>query len=209
MLPKIIVNKFADRKDLYEHISFVEKNIMAYEGSEGKVDDLRSWILSAINVARRNLKLQIVIWDADLLSSDCQAILLKPLEELGGEIKLFLIVGSENKMLPTIVSRCIVEYPEGDGNASAKYWNEVRKCWASGPAACISFSDSLSKDDAKLMIREVIIKLKDSLETEINNKRLQVIENALLCLAELEGTNINQKLTVDNFLIGSWKLIKT
>ena len=209
MLPKIIVNKCIERNDLCRLIPLLEKRIMAYEGSEGKVDDLRSWILSAINVAHRDAKLQIVIWDADLLSPDCQATLLKPLEELGGEIQLFLIVSSENKLLPTIVSRCIVEYPEGDDVPAAKYWNEVRKCWASGPAACISFSDSLTKDEAKLMIREVIIKLKDSLEAEINNNRLQVIKNALSCLAELEGTNVNQKLTVDNFLIGSWKLIKT
>lgn len=209
MLPKIVVGKNIARKDLCDLIGVLENKIIGYEGSEAKVDDLRNWILSAVSSANRDNKLQIFIWDADLLSPECQAILLKPLEELGGEIKMYLVVGSEHKMLPTIISRCVVEYlDEGDIEAGV-FWNEVRKCWASGPAACIAFSDSLDKDQAKAMVREVIFKMKSSLEVEINEKRLKVIENALNCLAELEGTNINQKLSVDSFLIGSWQLIKT
>lgn len=209
MLPKIIVAKFVERKDLYADIGLVEKKLMGYEGSEAKVDDLRSWILAAINVARLDIKLKIVIWDADSLSPECQAILLKPLEELTDNICLYLIVTNEYKMLPTIISRSLVEYIGEKADDESLYWNEVRKCFASGPAACIAFSDTLDKEQAKAMVNEVIIKLKNSLEVEINSRRLQVIENALQCLAELEGTNINQKLTVDNFLIGSWRLIKT
>jgi len=209
MLPKIIVSNCALRNDLYTVIGIDEKNVMSYEGGEAKIDDLRSWILSAINIARRNNDLHVVIWEADKLSVDCQAILLKPLEELESEINLNLIVESENKLLPTIQSRCAVEYVGERLDVEPKYWNEIRKCWASGPAACIAFSDTLDKDKAKEMIREVIAKMKSSLEAEINEKRLKVIENALICLSDLEGTNVNQKLTVDNFLIGSWKLIKS
>lgn len=209
MLPKIIVSKCAQRNDLLVILNVDEKNVMMYEGSEGKIDDLRSWILSAINIARRSNKLHIVVWEADKLSPDCQAILLKPLEELESDINLFLVVESENKLLPTIQSRCAVEYVGEDEINEQKYWNEIRKCWASGPAACIAFSDTLDKDEAKVMVREVITKMKSSLESEVNAKRLKVIENALACLADLEGTNINQKLTLDNFLIGSWRLIKS
>lgn len=209
MLPKIIVAKSDVKDDLYSSIDLNQKNIMEYEGSEAKVDELRSWILAGINAAKRDTKLNIVIWNSDLMSSECQAVLLKPLEELDNEIKMYLVAASEAKMLPTIISRCLVEYLDDDKEETAAYWNDVRKCWASGPAACISFSDSLDKEQAKIMIREVIVKLKNSLGTEINSKRLKVIDNALNCLSDLESTNINQKLSVDNFLISSWRLIKT
>lgn len=209
MLPKIIVANCEERNALIASMDLREKNIMGYEGSDANVDDLRAWILSAINIARRNGDLRIVIWNADTLSNDCQAILLKPLEELDAEIDLRLVVRSEYKLLATIVSRCMVEYLHDEVSAEETYWNEVRKCWASGPAACIAFSDTLTKDEAKLMVREVITKLKDSLENEINEKRLKVIEIALASLADLEGTNVNHKLSVDNFLISSWRLIKS
>lgn len=208
MLPKIIVADISERNDLCILIGLEEKKMMSYEGEGSKVEDLRRWILNSLDIVRRNKKLQIVVWDADRLSVECQAILLKPLEELGEDIKLYLIVKSENKMLPTIISRCEVQYLGEGIKESSIYWNEVRKCFASGPAACIAFSDSLDKEQAKSMVKEVIVKLKNSLEVEINRKRLKVIENALICLADLEGTNVNQKLTVDNFLISSWKLIK-
>jgi hypothetical protein len=208
MLPKIIVSKVSEKKEIYDLLNLSIKNIMEYEGSEAKVDDLRGWILNSVAAAQRNNNLKIVIMDADTLSNECQAILLKPLEELRDDLKIYLIVKSEQKLLPTIVSRCLVETIGTDQEIPSVYWNEVRKCFASGPAACIAFSDTLDKDEAKDMIKEVIIKLKTSLDTEINSKRLLVIENALSCLADLEGTNINQKLTVDNFLISSWRLIK-
>ena len=208
MVPKIIVAKYAEKSELYPLLNILSKNTIEYDGSEAKIDDLRTWILFAINSVRRNSNLNILIWDADLLSPDCQAILLKPLEELESGICLLLIVSSESKMLPTILSRCLVESLGEKVEEESKYWNEVRKCWASGPAACIAFSDTLDRDEAKMMIREVIVRMKSSLDTEITAKRLLVIENALTCLSDLEGTNVNQKLTVDNFLIGSWKLIK-
>lgn len=208
MLPKIVVSAVSERDSLFIDLHILAKSVMSFEGKGAKTDDLRRWVYKSVEAAKQNNKLAIIIWEADLMSPDCQAVLLKPLEELEDNLKFFLIVENENRMLPTILSRCMVENLSIEKKRSETYWSRVRECWSAGPSACIALSDSLSKDEVDDFMMEIIDKLKTSLSTEVSQKRVQVLDIALTCLAELRQTHVNQKLSIDSFLINSWKLIK-
>ncbi len=208
MLPKIVVSAVSERDSLLMNLNILSKSVMAFEGKGAKTDELRRWVYSSIGAAKQKNDLVIIVWEADLMSLECQAVLLKPLEELEDDLKFLLIVENENRMLPTILSRCMVEYSGKKKEVSNIYWSKVRECWSSGPSACIALSDSLTKEEVDDFMMEIIEKLKTSLSTEVSQKRVQVLDIALTCLAELRQTNVNQKLSVDNFLINSWKLIK-
>lgn len=194
---------------MIQDLNLAENHIMSFEGDEAKVADLRHWIYSSLNIARSRPELTLLIWDADALSHECQAVLLKPMEELYGEVNLILVVENENKLSPTILSRGVVEYLSSAKEDTVSQWSEVRKCWSSGPSACIALVDKLSKDEATEVVAEVIRKLKLGLSTEVNKKRLKILDMAITCLHELKQTNLNHKLSLDNFLMGSWRMIKS
>ncbi|KKT40622.1 MAG: hypothetical protein UX47_C0003G0057 [Candidatus Collierbacteria bacterium GW2011_GWA2_46_26] len=209
MLPKIAVGFFDERKKLLTKLSLVESMVMSYEGTTAKLDDLRSWLSSGINIMTSSPKYSIIIWDAEEMSPECQAVLLKPMEELGDQMNLVLAVENENLLLPTILSRGVVIYLNQDSSPVDESWDEIRKCWSSGPSACIAFVDKLEKERAIPVMEEVIRKLQASFLNEITPKRLLILDLAISSLAELKQTNINKKLIMDNFLISSWRIIKS
>lgn len=209
MLPKIAVAVSYERSNLLNQIGLRENYTMVFEGTEAKVADFRRWIFSSINISRTRPELSLVVWDADKLSPECQAVLLKPMEELDEEINFILVVENENQLSPTILSRGVVNYYSSENVPVNTKWAEVRKCWSSGPSACIAFVDQLGKEEMVPVLEEVIIKLKTGLSTEVNKKRLDILDLAINCLYELKQTNISHKLSLDNFLISSWRMIKS
>ena len=108
MLPKIIVAGTYERETLLSSLGLSIVSTMGYEGGEGKIDDLRRFINFGRNVSTGSVGMSLVIWDADKLSPECQAVLLKPLEESSESMCLFLVAGNENGLLPTILSRCVI-----------------------------------------------------------------------------------------------------
>ncbi len=208
MLPKIAVGVFETKKDLLSILDLEENMVLGFDSDGAKVSDLRSWTSSGISILKSRPKYTIIIWNADKLNAECQAVLLKPMEELEPAMRMFLAVENENLLLPTILSRAEVEYFIKPPEAEEKYWNEVRKCWSSGPAACIAFVDQLDKEKGVLVMEEIIRKLKAGLSDEVNQKRLTILDLAIQSLYELKQTNINQKLLLDHFLIDSWRIIK-
>lgn len=208
MLPKIAVGVFETKTDLLSILDTDENHVLSFEGEGAKVSDLRSWIYSAVGVLKTRPGYMIVIWGADKLNADCQSVLLKPMEELEPTMKLLLAVENENLLLPTILSRAEVEYFVKPPVSLEVYWNEVRKCWSSGPSACIAFVDQLDKEKGVQVMEEIIRKLKAGLVDEVNLKRLAILDHAIESLYSLKQTNINQKLLLDHFLIESWRIIK-
>lgn len=208
MLPKIAVGVFIDRIEFLNKLSLSENTMMCFEGTGAKVDDFRSWIYCGVNILRTHPNYSMIVWDADKLSPENQAVLLKPMEELESEMNLILAVENENQLLPTILSRGVIEYIGGQAQVSDSYWNEVRKCWSSGPSACIAFVDQLDREKSVSVMEEIITKLHLGLASEVNEKRLSILDLAITCLFELKQTNINPKLILDHFLMSSWRTIK-
>jgi len=182
-------------------------SVMSYEGSEGKIDDLRHFINFAVNVSAGSSEMSLVIWDADRLSPECQTVLLKPLEDLSGNLSLLLIATNENGLLPTILSRCVVVNQSGvDGGTG--YWKRILNCFSKGPATCLFLADEMEKADIEKALEEIIVKLKSGLSDEVNKNRLKILKLAIDCLSKVRFTNVNTKLAFGNFLISSWRLIK-
>jgi len=209
MLPKIIVASAYDREVLLSALGLSATSTMAYEGSEGKIDDLRHFINFGINVSSGPSDMSLVIWDADRLSPECQAVLLKPLEDASSELCLLLVATNENGLLPTILSRCVVTSRSGMGGVKMNYWKSILECFAKGPASCLALADELEKLEMEKALEETINKLKSGLDTEVNKNRLKILKLSIDCLAKIRFTNVNAKLTFGNYLINSWRLIKT
>ncbi len=210
MLPKIIVAKNAEREAVERLIGFDHGQIMAFEGDKAKVNEVRAWVSFGVGAMSGSAKICMVIWDADKMSPECQAVLLKPLEETKDETKIFLIAESENRLLPTVVSRClVVRAEEQEMDDKKKYWEKVRECLRDGPAKCLSWADTLEKEEMPLVLRGVIEKLKTGLASGVSKNRLAVLGLAIEYLAILEQTNTNGKLAMGDFLLSSWKLIRS
>src|SRR3972149_646842 len=88
MLPKIAVAVVSDRTMVLEQFGLTENHIIEFEGFGAKVTELRRWICSGLNVTQSRPELSLVVWDADQLSPECQAVLLKPMEELEEKVQL-------------------------------------------------------------------------------------------------------------------------
>ncbi len=208
MLPKIIVSGVYEREVLLADFDLTPSSTMEYEGSEAKIDDLRHFINFGANVSAGSLGLSLVIWDADRLSPECQAVLLKPLEESIENMHLYLVTANENRLLATILSRCLVVTHSGKGEEDKGYWKGVLECFAKGPSKCLALADELEKKEMEITLETIIQKLKSGLSLEVNKNRLKILDMAIDCLAKIRFTNVNIKLAFGDFLISSWRLIK-
>jgi DNA polymerase III delta prime subunit len=208
MLPKIIVAGAYEKEVLLGYFGLSSASVMAYEGSDGKVDDLRHFINFGVNVSAGSSEMSLVIWDADRLSPECQAVLLKPLEDASESLTLILVATNENGLLPTVLSRCVVINHRGTDKLKTNYWKSILECFSKGPAKCLALADDLEKLDMERALEEVITKLNLGLSEEVNKNRLKILKLAIDCLSKIRFTNVNAKLAFGNFLICSWRLIK-
>jgi len=209
MLPKIVSAVSSDRDLILDLLHQKIQNVLQFECVDAKITDLRKWIYSSSMISSQRNDISIILWNADDLSLESQSVLLKPLEEVSENVNIFLIVRNENMMLPTILSRCVSLKLKTDIEKLNNYWDKISICWKSGPASCISFVDDLEKDEYLSVITEVIEKMRSGIRTEVNNKRLLVLQKALNAYDEILNTNINGKLVMDNFIISSWRAIKS
>ncbi len=208
MLPKILVAGTYEREVLLTSLGLSPSSTMEYEGSEGRIDDLRHFVNFGINVSAGSAEFTLIIWDADRLSHECQAVLLKPLEESTENFCLILVATNENGLLPTIMSRCVVTIYSSMGEVKSSHWKSVLDCFAKGPAKCLALADDLEKPEMEKALEEVISKLKSGLTDEVNRNRLKILKLAIDCLSKIRFTNVNAKLAFGNFLVSSWRLVK-
>jgi len=108
MIPRVLVWQGKERSDIHNYLDTREEQMIVCEGSGANVVDFRRWVNSAMETLAANPKYIGVIWDAHKLSWECQAVLLKPLEETG-EAKIVLVTEAENLLAETVLSRCTVE----------------------------------------------------------------------------------------------------
>lgn len=209
MLPKIVVTSMYEKEALLSSLGLSVTTTMSYEGTEGKIDDLRHFINFGTNISAGSEKMSLVIWDADKLSPECQAVLLKPLESATESMCIYLVAGNENGLLPTILSRCIVVNHLGLEAADTSSWKSVLECFAKGPSKCLALADELEKSEMEVTLEEVIVRLRSALEVSVSKNRLKVLKLAMDCLAKIRYTNVNAKLAMGNFLISAWRLVKT
>jgi len=207
MLPRIVVWRGLDREEVHRHLNVKDNCVVLFEGSEANVKDFRRWVISAIDILGRKPEYSGIIWDAHKLSWECQAVLLKPLEELD-QANIVLVTEAENLLAETILSRCVVESLATENVKSGKYWSRVLTAWKEGPASCIALSDELSQDEALELSEEIGLKIRGLLRDKANPKRVEVLKGALLLMEEMRAKNLNVKLCLGEFLLKGWRATK-
>lgn len=209
MLPKIVVTNIVDRPSLVSRLGLSIGEMISCEGADMKVADFRSWINEMVEVLSSREGLSAIIWDADRLSWECQALLLKPLEEKREKIKIFLVVENENGLAATVLSRCEVVSEIVVPMEINEYWEKVLVCWKEGPGYILEYTSQLELVEAKKLVTESLLKLQKNLSLGVTEKRLLVMSLAIQCAADLEQKNINAKMAVADWLLESWRQIKT
>lgn len=207
MLPRVVVWQEDDRESLYQLLGLSVGKMVSFEGGEANVQDFRHWVNTTTEMLKGKLEYTGIVWDSHLLSWECQAVLLKPLEELG-ESNFILVTQGENLLAETILSRCVVENL-GAKKVADKYWPRIIQAWKEGPASCIALSDELDQDEVLDLSEEVINKLRRSVREEVNPKRVEILSCAMNLAQEMRAKNLNVKLCFGEFLLKGWRLTKT
>lgn len=207
MIPKIIVWEGDERQSLLNSLGINQTEILEIESEGLPVDDLRSFVNKSMETLQSRPSYKLVIWSAELLSWEAQAVLLKPLEEIKENLSAYLIVSTESLLAETIISRCVVEKIEGKRNVE-NYWQKVLSCWKGTPADCLELAESMEKKSALNLCTELIKTLSDSLVKEVNEKRIRLSEETLVLAKDLRIRNINVKLAVADYLLRTQAIIK-
>ncbi len=208
MLPRIVVWRGENREELHRHLNIEVSNLIIYEGSEANVVDFRRWINAAMETLGTRSEYAGIIWDAHKLSWECQAVLLKPLEELD-KANIVLVTEAENLLAETVLSRCVIERVGTTEKSKEGYWARVMSAWKGGPAGCMALSDELTQEEALELSEEVTMKIREMMRDKVNPKRVEVLKGALGLMEEMRRKNLNVKLCVGEFLLKGWRAAKT
>lgn len=208
MLPKIISGFTGEPETFFESEGLNENQVLFFDGEGAQIKELREWIAFALRVLGESGTYSIVIWNAGKLSNECQSILLKPLEEKKSKTKIFLLVKTETDLLPTIISRCELVVNKPLENES-RFWGELLSLWKEGPGSILEYSEKMKTDDLGVFFTEVIYKIKNELKKSVNLKRLEILSLTLESYRAVEFSNVNKRLILENFLLKSWRSIKT
>ena len=209
MIPKIIIWEGEERQSLLNKLSLKPTELLEVEGEGVLVDDFRHFINNAVETMQARPDFKLIIWSAELLSWEAQAVLLKPLEEVKENLTIYLVVATESLLAETIISRCIVQKVEGMIVNETDYWPKVLSCWKGNPADCLALAEEMEKKSALDLCKEVVRKLSESLEKEVNQKRIRLSEETLVLAKDLRIRNINVKMAVADYLLRTQEIIKS
>jgi len=208
MIPKIIVWEGDKREELLEKIGIKVQESLQIESEGLGVEDFRHFLSQSIDVLQSRPTYRLVIWSADRLSWESQAVLLKPLEEIKEELILYLIVGSESLLAETIISRCLVERCQTSKESTDDHWEKLLLCWRGDPADCLSLAEGMEKKTAEEFVATILQKMNTVMEKEVSDKRIELLEESLLLASDLRIKNINVKMAVADYLLRTQKLVK-
>lgn len=197
MIPKIVVGEIDKNIDL--------SMVLQLDVADLDIADFRLEFNKLANISRSR-KMDLLLWNADNLSPESQSLLLKPLEESDNETQMYLVVKNENKLLSTIISRCLlvdgIKEPFNEG----VYWKKVFKCFTDGPERIFELMEEIPEENFGLVIDEVIMKLSGGLGTTVNDKRLKVLELSLKARKYLDFKGVNKKGVMFDYLFETWRV---
>lgn len=209
MLPKIIVGWQKGVENFLEHESLAGMNVLTYDGSSGNISEFREWLSFVVNLAKTDPEYVLLIYNLEKLSVESQNILLKPLEEKPSQVVFYLLTEREAGVLPTILSRCLVTKIKKSATDNG-FWKDFVKMIKSGPGEIITYCEKMETEKVDTFVNEIIMKVKQELGKEVNNKRIKIIE------AFLDGNNlikmsanINKRLVLEYLMFTAWKIVKT
>ncbi|MBI3954416.1 hypothetical protein HY333_00050 [Candidatus Collierbacteria bacterium] len=141
-----------------------------------------------------------LIDQAELLTLPAQNALLKTLEELSSNQQVILTTNNHYRLLPTILSRCLLVKLTGEPlKTDPEVLASFLKAISSSPASSISLAAKMSEKDPLIELNHLIYYLRQ--ENQVSPKRplALILKQALVCLDDLHH-NINTKLALEHFL---------
>lgn len=129
MQPKVFVSKNREERDgeiwkELEKFNIQQDNpeILILDEEKIGIAQIKSLIKHLATKPFGNTPKSAVILNANNISPDAQNALLKTLEEVPGESIILIGVDAENKLLPTVLSRCLVlNHESGIMNQASKF----------------------------------------------------------------------------------------
>jgi len=129
MQPKIIVSKNREERDseiwkILEQSQITKNNpdLFILEDEKIGIAQIKQLIKHLSTKPFGKTAKSVVIFDGNNISPDAQNALLKILEEPPGDSVILIGVNSETKLLPTVISRCLVlKYESGIMNHGKEF----------------------------------------------------------------------------------------
>jgi len=190
-----------------------------------RIDQIRDMQSKVFLRSMEGGKKVIIIEDADFMKTEAANSLLKVLEEPPEDTVFILCAATKDKLLPTIISRCLFYHFGKEGSfvidpASLAVAEEKVLTFFSllngGVVPILNFADSFDKNKDKEGLLYFFIALWQKLAADAKNEVLQVSERELAMRSamfaeravDLLRRNINQRLLCDVTLIRLWLMYR-
>lgn len=224
MTSYLLISKNKKTRDVYLDEFANERNIDQLDRTIVEKDELsntKSLGIGDIKNLQKKLFLKpfksksklMVLYDAELLTTEAQNALLKILEEPPANTFIILVSSSKELMLPTILSRCtLITLDEELGKPTENEQYEMKKLLANlphntiGNALKLAELHSRNKDEALAWIEKLILTTRADLITKTIEKKEILLELKFLkSLQEtykvLKTTNVNVRLTIEHLFL--------
>lgn len=156
-----------------------------------------------------NEKLLYIIHQADTLTIPAQNSLLKTLEESPENRLIILSVSNPNRLLPTIISRCLtVTLSDKTSPQSLTNLLPPLSEWSREDDKIIHLTDTILKSDPIDYFNQAFHIIHSSLQQNPSANRLQILQHLTRLLEDLK-TNVNPKLSIDQFFFNIKKFLKS
>lgn len=152
-----------------------------------------------INYAKPRL---IIFQSFEMATLEAQNAMLKVLEELNAKNQFIMLVNQIGNILPTIISRSRVIDLEEEKTVYDENTTKIIDAFLNEPSITYLSNQIFSvttKEDASLLLKICIERLRSSMITNIHN--VDVIKRTFDLLYKLEHNNLSPQLTVDNWIL--------
>lgn len=164
-------------------------------GSNYTIDDLEVLFEILKFKLGKDDKYCIIIEKAELLSPICANSLLKSLEEPPENYFILLLANNKNSLLPTVISRCVIEYFDQDKNS----FDLIKFFDFNSKLSSVEFAKAIDKQE---LLEVNIINLLDNLTAKFLDLRNQqnLNFNKALNLRTDQTTNLSRDLNSHSYL---------
>jgi len=159
---------------------------------------IKSFIKQTSLYSNPSEKTLFLIEDAHAMTLPAQNCLLKTLEETLSNQLLLLSTPKIHQLLPTIISRCLIEKMVAQPAAAATPISPSLKDWSGHPGNTINLTDAILKNNPQTYLFTCLNLINANFKKNHHFSRSQILKSLLICLNDLDQ-NINPRLAVDHF----------
>lgn len=206
---KKILDKYFEDKGVKE----IDIRRLETDNKGVEISKLREWLKESYLTQTRKSRVFFLIESADSLTIECQNVLLKPLEEVAEGVVFVLSVKNVDRLLPTVISRCVIEVLDKDKKekveeevVSGELWVELMRAWKTGPAESLLLVDKWMEMGVEKVLIHLMKRLADGLRVLPSGKRIEILKLLMEVWRDFR-VNVNQRLVLGRFLLEGWRLV--